>query len=364
MNYENLTCPVCGKPLQDGEDVVVCPVCATPQHRDCWIQNGRCANDDLHASGFVWKRENNANTAQYSENENHEGRICHICGSENPEDALHCGNCGALFGEADENAKKNCPHCGKENDSDAIHCKYCGTPLIFRAPQYKGVYNGYFEGTGISPDEMIGGNKAEDLAVFVQASAKRYLPKFKKFENSKKLSFNFAAFFFAPYWFFYRKLYKAGAFFLVMFVTVSMLLSGYSNQLYEASLEYTEAINSFDVENATEEQLAAYEEQMLVHINNFVEKTKKPLLITSAATLVLRLICALAANKLYYKKIVDDLKIINETVREENLKKMMIAKRGGLSAFAFALSLLGENLLVNILVYAADLLQNSSIFGG
>ena len=360
MNYENQTCPVCGKPLTDSEDVVVCPVCATPQHRECWMRNGRCANDDLHASGFVWNKEKSGNTSQTQEQEMPQGRICHICGSENPEDALHCGNCGALFSAQAENsnAKKHCLHCGKENDSDAIHCKYCGAPLTVQA-HYRGVYNGYFEGTGIAPDEMIGENSAENLAVFVQASAKRYLPKFKKFENGKKLSFNFAAFFFAPYWFFYRKLYKAGAFFLVMFVTVSMLLSGFSNQIYDAAFEYTEAMNAFDIENATEEQLASYEQEMLVLMNNFYQKIKKPALITAAVTVVLRRICALAADKLYYKKIVADMKIINDTVREENLKKIMIAKRGGLSALAFAASLLGENILVNILVYAADLLQNS-----
>ena len=61
MNYENIICAHCGKPMQSGEDIVVCPVCATPQHRECWMQEGHCANDSLHASGFVWKKEENNN---------------------------------------------------------------------------------------------------------------------------------------------------------------------------------------------------------------------------------------------------------------------------------------------------------------
>ena len=40
MNYENKPCPACGSHLHEGDDVVVCPVCATPQHRHCWQENG------------------------------------------------------------------------------------------------------------------------------------------------------------------------------------------------------------------------------------------------------------------------------------------------------------------------------------
>ncbi len=355
LNYSNQICPHCGKSLLEGEDIVVCPVCATPQHRECWMQAGHCANDSLHASGYVWQKEKTAN------NENTGGlgdaKICHICGSENPADSLHCGNCGALFGEENNSAPKSCSFCGTQNDDDARHCKNCGAPL-----QGTGTFfgsNPYLRNSDIAPNELIGEHKADDLALFVQASAHRYLPKFKRFAGGKKLSFNFAAFFFAPYWFFYRKLYKIGIFFMIMFVTSSMLLTGFSNQLLNAATEYSNAISALNLENATEEQLAAAEEDVIRIGNEFVSKIKKPAIIMTAVSVVLRLICALTADLFYYKKIIADMKIINDSVREENLRKVMITRRGGLSPLAFTASLLGENMLISILVYAADFIMNS-----
>ena len=353
MNYENTPCPVCGKPLAEGEDIVVCPVCATPQHRECWMANGRCANDDLHQSGYIWKRENEParETAETPEQENAgDVRICHICGSESPADALHCGNCGALFGQQAKTDKK-CAFCGKENSEDARHCNQCGAPL--------GVFGGahYVAGTDIPADEKIGENSAGELATYVQASAHKYIRKFRKFEEGKKLSFNFAAFFFAPYWFFYRKLYKAGAFFLVAFVTASILLSGLTGQIAAAAEEYSGKIAALGDADITEEQLAALEPELEKYVTEFYSKVSKPLAITTSVTAILRLICALMANKLYYKKILDDMKLIGETVQDGHMKRMMIARKGGLSALGFTASVLGETMLVNALYVIADFIK-------
>ena len=354
MNYENTPCPVCGKPLAEGDDVVVCPVCATPQHRECWMENGRCANDDLHASGYIWSKDNTANYEEPAVTEEpSDVRICHICNSESPAEALHCGNCGALFGQTEKQINKKCAFCGKENSDDALHCNQCGAPLNISDGNV-----GYIAGTDIPADEKIGENTAGDLATYVQASAHRYIRKFKKFESGKKFSFNFAAFFFAPYWFFYRKLYKAGAFFLVAFVTASILLSGLAGQVTAAADEYTNKIAQTGVyEEMTEEQLEEIAPEVEKISKEFIDKVKKPLLITTAVTAILRLICALAANRLYYKKILDDLKLINETVQANHMRKMMIAHKGGLAPLAFAASLLGETMLINALYYIADFIR-------
>lgn len=355
MNYENHSCPYCGKPLRAEDDVVVCPVCATPQHRECWMENGHCANDGLHAEGYVWNgREKTQHTEKASGS-----AVCHICGSENPEDALHCGNCGALLGEkeSDSSQNKTCAFCGKENDSDALHCKYCGAPIGTGSPYFND--NPYLAGTGIGPDELIGGMKAGDLALYTQASSKRYLPKFKRFASGKKLSFNFAAFFFAPYWFFFRKLYKAGIFFIVLFATASLMLSGFSTEIIKATDSYVNLVEDYDYENATEDELAAFEASLEKASNEMLEKAKKPMLIVLGVDTLMHLIGALVADRLYYKKIKDDLKIIDESVNEPNMRKLMISRRGGLSPLAFAASLMGYNSLVQLLVTGADMIMNS-----
>lgn len=358
MNYENIICAHCGKPMQSGEDIVVCPVCATPQHRECWMQEGHCANDSLHASGFVWKKEENNNAVnedKYEQQTVPDSKACHICGSENPSDSLHCGNCGALFGET-RNENPVCARCGTKNDSDARHCKNCGAPLVAQTGFYN--TNPYLRNSEFKEDDLIAGQKAGDLAFYIQMSAHRYLRKFRKFADGKKLSINFAAFFFAPYWFFYRKLYKAGAFFVVLFATVSMMLSGISAEVSVYADEFLNSYGTFDFQTATEEEIAAFEAEFEKGSAEFFNKIKKPLAISAAVNFGMSLLAALVADRLYYKKVYEDMKAISDTVREENMRKLMITRKGGLSALAFAASVLGYNVFINLMVYAADFVTN------
>lgn len=358
MNFENLNCQHCGKPMHDREDVVVCPVCATPQHRECWMQAGHCANDELHASGYVWQREEKKSAPENKAGAASGSKVCHICGSENPEDSLHCGNCGALFGETKtENTNPTCAYCGTRNDSDARHCKNCGAPLTVQGTFFN--TNPYLKNSEFKEDDLIAGHRAGDFALFVQASAHRYLRKFRRFADGKKFSFNFAAFFFAPYWFFYRKLYKAGIFFVVLFATVSMMLSGLSTDVSLYSNEFLESYGTFDYENATEEEIAAFEADFEKEAEEFYKKARKPVAIISAVNFGMSLIAALVADRLYYKKVLEDMKAISDTVREENMRKLMITRKGGLSALAFAASVLGYNTFINLMVYAADFITNS-----
>ena len=47
-------CPKCGNTLSEGEQVVLCPKCYTPQHAQCWQDNGnKCAVDETPARIIV-----------------------------------------------------------------------------------------------------------------------------------------------------------------------------------------------------------------------------------------------------------------------------------------------------------------------
>lgn len=48
-------CPVCRGEFKEGDSVVVCPVCGTPHHRECYAKENKCGLEKYHASGFVWK---------------------------------------------------------------------------------------------------------------------------------------------------------------------------------------------------------------------------------------------------------------------------------------------------------------------
>lgn len=363
MDYTGRICSVCGNAFKDEDDIVVCPECATPHHRECWFKNGKCVNAEKHSESFVWSASedsvtNNTKTEtqenpEFDSNEN-SSKICHICGSENPADTFHCGNCGALFGVTEEKKEVvNCAYCGAENDSRAYRCNRCGAPImrIFRTD------NPYIFNTGMTPDEPVAGVTANEASLYTQTSSRYYLKKFKKIDN-KKLTFNWAAFFFAPYWFFYRKLYKAGIAALLIFISLSMLTVGIYSSTYDAADEFyatTAAIaeRSDNYSNLSEEDAEILQKAT----EEFTAVAALPALIIFLVSISEKIICALIADKLYYNRMRNDLKAIYEAVPDKEVRQIMILKRGKASAVAFAASVLGEYFLISVFTTIADFIS-------
>ena len=359
MNYTNRACRSCGEKFKEDDDIVVCPECATPHHRECWKANGQCANAALHGTDYVWTNEKLSEQLgkEEPEPEAHqspapENSVCHICGSENPADSLHCGSCGALLNEPEkEGVKITCQFCGTENPANVFSCKECGAPLMLSQSENE---NPYMAGTGIAEDELIGTTKAGDLARYVQNGAKNYLPKFKKLADGKKAAFNWAAFFLAPYWFFYRKLYKIGIFFAVLFVSVSMLTIGVQQKVFNAMEEYYAAIDSVEYSNPeeiTQEDLAVVEKAS----EDLLQKAAPYEAILLAVSVAERLICALVANRFYYKKATEDIAQVYSSTDSSALQKLMIMRRGGTSLIALFTCFLGMQVLTDALIYIANL---------
>lgn len=55
QRYLNQPCAYCEKKFKENDDVVVCPDCGTPHHRECYFENNACVNKELHNNGFEWK---------------------------------------------------------------------------------------------------------------------------------------------------------------------------------------------------------------------------------------------------------------------------------------------------------------------
>ena len=55
MRFNNCPCVCCNKTFTEADDVVVCPLCGSPHHRECWLKENRCACNERHAEGFVWE---------------------------------------------------------------------------------------------------------------------------------------------------------------------------------------------------------------------------------------------------------------------------------------------------------------------
>lgn len=356
MDYTKKTCKSCGKEFNEDDDIVVCPVCATPHHRECWKENGKCVNDDLHATGYIWSEAKEKKQAPEEaqvpdEKTSNESVVCPACGSENPKDSFHCGSCGGLLGGDGKAQEVTCSFCGTKNSFHAFSCKECGAPLSLSTSADD---SSYLAGTNFKCDDMIGSTKAGEFARYIQSGVKNYLPKFKKQADGKKSTFNWAAFFLAPYWFFYRKLYKAGIFFAILFVSVSLLTYGVQDKLLTATDEYYTAIESLqqsDVSSLTDDDIAKAQQAS----TEFFRKAAPYEAILIAISLVERLICGFTANRFFYKKATDDIAEINAATDSGAYRRLMIMRRGRASLTALFACFLGMEVLTQLLVYISTL---------
>lgn len=342
MRYTGETCPVCNQVFQEDDDVVVCPDCGTPHHRKCYLQNKHCANEALHPSGYVW-----APTA-----------------AQPPEAPVQPGNAAPnapAFGQQPDDGHRIvfCPNCGAQNPAEEPTCLNCGTRL-YNNPQYRSPYppqvqlpdmtHRVFQArpVPISPEEKIGENTVGDTAEFVQSSAARYIPKFYTMEKSgKKVSWNWAAFLFGPYWFFYRKLYTVGAVLLVLLALVSGLTST------PRAMEKTEALNTmmeqfYSGEISSEAALTSYEQAYkdLVSLPEIAAYF--------GITFALHLLSGLFANYFYLQKAKKEVKTLRETCATQEEYRLKLFRRGGVSVLLCLLS-------VGI-YYAATMLAGLAIF--
>lgn len=355
MNYENIPCPVCGKPLHEADDVVVCPDCGTPQHRECWFSEGHCANESAHSSGYVWQAgaaaavtetENPAQTAG-ADDIPPDTVFCHICGSENPSDMKNCGHCGAKLPdysavEYASHGEMRCPYCGMLVDGGDKICKNCGAPLALIPGQR------LTESEHSESGRIIGNHTEGELSSFVRKNTDRYIPLFEKFEQGKKLSFNLGAFIFGPMWHFFRKLYKSGIAFILVTACAALFFSTAVNRMNTIIEPYADALNNRTV---SAQEMTALSE-------NLLRETKTPLLIGSALLLAANLICAFTADRIYYKKIKRDLDFIKSEIPDANMRRALIIRNGGTSLIGGACAFFTLRIANTVILYIAEFVSN------
>lgn len=315
MLYENELCRGCDLVLTADNDVVVCPVCGTPQHRACWKEHNACVNETLHAEGFIWKPSGSAAEESGSKSFNpstDSGIICPVCGTNNPEGTDVCENCKTGFGAA----------APEDNPANPV-LQPGGLKLPFLA--------------GVSPDEMIGEVKAVDIALYTQFGAKRYIDKFRKMEPpGKRLSWNWGAFIFSPYWFFYRKLYWLGGIFLGLTLVMAILFAGPS---LEISKDYEKLMPVITKTNLTAADIEYLRAETAKYAGILYAFAGFGLLTHSTAALV--------ANTAYKKKTVTDIKSIRRFSKDETTFRMLTIRRGGTSFIA----LMGSVLCYDLILY-------------
>lgn len=187
MNYIGEQCYYCGKTFEDGDDVVVCPECGTPYHRECYKKAGECINHQLHKNGESWKR-----TAEQEEEPRSEvERICSRCGCRNEHNAMCCRRCGASLADGIGESPE------QSDDFPSSEAS------IFAEIDLNSQYLGF------DPDEDLGeGAKLKEVSQFVNSNTLYYIPLFKRMKDfGSKVSFNMICLFFPYFYFANRKMW-------------------------------------------------------------------------------------------------------------------------------------------------------------
>lgn len=188
--YLGQKCMVCKLKFNENDDIVVCPECGTPHHRECYIKTGECVNKTLHETGESWKREYG------TDNDKSGYKKCSYCDALNKPHSIICENCGSSL---IENLQKNMSASDTAGKTD-----------------YKpnnGVYGRFtFDPNdkccGMNPDEEFESVKLCELADFVKSNQLYYLPIFKKIKDSgQKISLNIMSFLFPELYFANRKMW-------------------------------------------------------------------------------------------------------------------------------------------------------------
>lgn len=377
MIYKGNVCDGCGKVFTEDDDIVVCPECATPQHRECYEKGDCCVNSHLHSDSYEWKsslpqeekkeeeKHEEKHEEKPTEDKDVETSPCPNCGYRNPKGTKQCKNCSmklVVFGI---------------DLADSIDDKKDDTEKSSEAPIYKPPFTlGQGEGfeyaeneeenrqpsdeneeaPAASPTpEQIGQSVLDNLAstsydsyqqsfvsgvqvkllnALIGSNAYRYIQKFRKMDSGNKISFNWAAFFFSPYWYFYRKLYKPGIIFMTVYLLVSIAMTPAYTKFLDVLMPLAENPEAFM--NMTE---AAYMEYMTK-----MSEAMYPVMAFSLVSFAVNLLSGFIANILYRNYTIKTAKSVI-AAKTNTQATMLISKYGGISLLALMLSYLAEQLI-------------------
>ena len=294
-NYIGVKCPVCNKKFAQNDDVVVCPTCGAPHHRDCYKLTNECAFVEEHLGGKVW---HNPHDEQISGVDKDSLIACSVCGRKVLPDAVFCQHCGSTMQPQEpKHAPKAAMH-SNPGQQDSLGWGNGEMPHL-----------GFME---IELPDAIGETKTEDLNKYVGQSQSYYLPRFFALDKiGRKISPNFAAMFFNFFYYLYRKMYLIGFFLLgvnIISMIPSVLYSWETLPILLRDLGMDQTFAGLGVNIPSVDQVDMVLAEHYFKLSN----------ITQTASFVVNLVVSLFANHLYYTKCVKDI----AKIREEALDKI------------------------------------------
>jgi hypothetical protein len=324
--YENHECPVCKKKFEQGDEIVVCPDCGTPHHRECYNLIGHCVNYSLHKNGYDYYKEINP------------------VETETP--------------NSDNNKEQNITNTQNNKSEDNPQTLFASSPIM--------VSSAYDNDT-----QTIDGESLSDVAATVRTNIPHFVDIFKKMEDKgKKFNWNWGGFVFGSFYLLFRKMYKQG----ILFICLTLAsFFGCSYALYTLAPKFTELVYSImqNVSTSTSQTISRAELSQQIY-DCFTsapdgQTAKTIILLMPIVLFVFHLIIATLADYFYKGTVVSIIKKVKKQLEEgatfmqtsammtpdinlnqEQMKKMYLSRKGGVSLFAPLLAYLVINILITL----------------
>lgn len=293
LNTEGVSCVRCHAYLFPEDDIVYCPVCGAPHHRECYNQLGHCALEEFHGTDRQYdkvkaREEEQAAAEMPNTGENAEGLI-------------------------------TCQMCHEKYDFALNACPKCGAPNIAKVG---GSFVNFDFLGGVPADYDIGdGITADEAKRFVAANTPRYIPKFAVLNAKNKLSWNWLAFLFPCGWMLSRKMYKNGI--------IAGLLTVISSLFY---LPFMNAINNLGTTPG--ETQAQIMQSIYEHLPKMGAAVIAALLAGFVLNIAVRILSALFGDYLYKQYAISSIKTIRAESEDMDYD---YRKKGGVNIFLFLL---------------------------
>ena len=289
QNFLGNPCPYCGKNFESGDDIVVCPECGTPHHRDCYKEHSACANEEKHGENFEWKSASvpHVHKPEPVGTSAAEKVICSNCGTENSGNSRYCLSCGAPLSE-------ECPKDRREISFEEFQRE--------RTRIFAESFSSSFEGVS-----------AKEAAIYVRNNVGYFLPRFAAFSKGAKFDTNFSAFIFSYFYLFYRKMYALGiaVFFATTLLSIPTFLLDF--QMIQEQYVSSGMLSQIIWNVPHQEALAVYS------------------IIASLLIWIIRIALMMFFNRLYYQKVIGDIKKARPSLIEKDEKTIsdFFRKKGG-----------------------------------
>lgn len=299
ISVEGQKCPVCKSYMFDDEDIVFCPVCGVPTHRECYNQIKKCPLEEYHGTELEYKAPKTEEKPKEEEPPKEQ---------KEPEIITEKID----FSESEEEQSPfNNPN---------------GAPFTpFGAP-----FDPY---GGKDKNDSIEGISAEEMKHAVSVNSQYYIPKFFEITKQKKTNWNWAAFLIPESFFFFRKCHMTG--FLAFVLTV---LSTALMEFPSIYVTVTEGMTRADLLNAFTDAFS--DPQKLLYSSVAV-------LSGLVIALVSRIIFGLYGNLIYKNEVFDKIRKARED--KDNDPALALRFKGGVNLFLGAFGLWGVNFFVRLL---------------